>query len=120
MKDRIVVDGQEYQAVMDLADDSDGSPYVIVRTRSAGVFAGYLANRNGMEGRVENARRLWYWSGASTLSELAARGPATPGACKFPIALPFVDLTEIIEVLPVSKTAKLAIDSVVEWTQHDD
>jgi hypothetical protein len=37
--------------------------YVIVRTYSAGVFAGQLESRNGREVILRNARRIWYWSG---------------------------------------------------------
>ena len=38
--------------------------YVIVRTYSAGVFAGELESRNGQEVVLRNARRIYYWSGA--------------------------------------------------------
>ena len=47
--------------------------YVIVRTHSAGVFAGNLLSRKGKEVVLTNARRLWYWIGAASLSELAVR-----------------------------------------------
>ena len=43
--------------------------YKIVRTYSAGVFAGTLVSRNGKEVVLENARRLWYWAGAASLSQ---------------------------------------------------
>ena len=33
--------------------------YVIVRTYTAGVFAGFLESRNGQEVVMRNARRLW-------------------------------------------------------------
>ena len=42
--------------------------YVIVRTYSAGVFAGELESKNGQEVVLRNARRIWYWSGAASLS----------------------------------------------------
>ena len=45
--------------------------YVIVRTYSAGVFSGNLKSRNGQEVVLTNARRLWYWAGAASLSQLA-------------------------------------------------
>ena len=48
--------------------------YVIVRTYSAGVFAGNLKSRDGKEVTLTNARRLWYWSGAASLSQLAVAG----------------------------------------------
>ena len=120
MEDRITIDGREYVAAdsRELASRGDGAPYVLVRTHSAGVFAGYLAERIGKEGRVVQARRIWYWDGAASLSELALRGPSKPDNCKFPAAVDYVDLTEIIEVLPVTKTGKAAIEAVPEWRQH--
>ena len=40
-------------------------PYVMVRTYSAGVFAGELVSRKGQEVILKNARRIWYWAGAA-------------------------------------------------------
>lgn len=89
--------------------------YVIARTCSAGVFAGTLASRDGKELTLTDARRLWYWSGAASLSELSVRGVKNPGECKFPIAVPCVVLTEVIEILPVSDAAQKSIEEVPEW-----
>lgn len=47
--------------------------YSIIRTYSAGVFAGYIKTRKGKEAVITNARRLWYWSGAASLSELSLK-----------------------------------------------
>ena len=62
----------------DSAESLNGMPYVICRTYSAGVFAGYLAARNGKEVKLIKARRLWYWSGAASLSQLAVEGTKKP------------------------------------------
>ena len=48
--------------------------YVICRTYSAGVFAGFLVSREGKEVVMTQARRLWYWAGAASLSQLAMEG----------------------------------------------
>ena len=90
-------------------------PYVIVRTYSAGVFAGYLESRKGKEVKLSNARRLWYWDGAASLSQLAVDGVSKPANCKFPVEVPSVELTEAIEILPVSEKAKKSIASVKTW-----
>lgn len=90
-------------------------PYVIARTYSAGVFAGYLKEREGKEGTLLNARRLWYWEGAASLSQLAEEGVKSPDKCKFPREVASVILTEIIEILPVTDEAKKSIDSVKVW-----
>ena len=49
---------------------SAATPWVIVRTYSAGCFAGRLKSRRGQDVVLTEARRLWYWAGAATLSEL--------------------------------------------------
>ena len=92
-----------------------GLKYCIVRTYSAGVFAGYVKNRKGKEATLLNARRLWYWDGAASLSELAMHGVARPENCKFPCAVEEVQLTEVIEVIPATVKAQKSIEGVKEW-----
>ena len=90
--------------------------YVIVRTINAGVFAGELASRDGQEVVLHQARRLWYWDGAATLSELAVRGVSKPSNCKFPIAVVKITLTEAIEIIPTTDLARASIEAVPEWS----
>lgn len=89
--------------------------YVIVRTYSAGVFAGHLAHREGKEVTLRDARRLWYWAGAASLSQLAVDGTSRPKDCKFPAPVPRVVLTEAIEILDVTFTAQASIEAVPAW-----
>jgi hypothetical protein len=91
--------------------------YVIVRTCSAGVFAGTLVSRKGKEVVMSNARRVWYWSGAASLSQLAVDGTSAPDKCKFPCAVPRVELTEAIEILDVTPAARKSIEAVPVWRQ---
>lgn len=90
-------------------------PYVIVRTYSAGVFAGYLESRDGKEGVIRDARRLWYWSGAASLSQLAMEGVKKPDECKFPCTVDRILVTEIIEVLDCTEEARINIGAVPVW-----
>ena len=89
--------------------------YVIIRTYSAGVFAGTLVSRKGKEVVLKNARRLWYWSGAASLSQMAVNGTSKPESCKFPVEVSSITLTEAIEILPVTKEAQKSIASVPVW-----
>jgi hypothetical protein len=89
--------------------------YVIVRTYSAGVFAGTLVRKDGKEVELKNARRIWYWSGAASLSQLAMEGTKTPQECKFPCEVATVILTETIEILEVSAAAEASIKEVPVW-----
>lgn len=95
--------------------ERENMKYVIVRTYSAGVFAGYLESRNGQEVVLKNARRIWYWSGAASLSQLAMEGTSDPNKCKFPCEVDRVELLQAIEILDVSEKAKDSIASVKIW-----
>lgn len=90
--------------------------YIIARTHSAGVFAGFLFRRNGKEAVLKNARRIWYWDGAATLSELAMRGTSKPENCKFPMPVSEVILIEVIEIIPTTKKAQKSIEGVPVWS----
>jgi hypothetical protein len=90
---------------------------VIVRTYSAGVFYGKLENMDGQEAVVTNARRVWYWAGAASLSQLSKDGTSNPDDCKFPAPVDAVHLTQVIEVLPLTEKAKLSLDEVKVWRE---
>lgn len=119
-KDKIIVDGVEYvraDSIQNnaLATELDGMPYCMVRTYSAGVFAGYVESREGKEVTLRNARRIWYWDGAASLSQLATDGTSKPENCKFPCPVDRVTLTEVIEIIPITKRAKKSIEEVAVW-----
>lgn len=71
----------------------------------------------GTEAVLKDSRRLWYWSGAASLSQLAVEGTKKPKECKFPIAMPEQEVTGVLEVIPVTDVAKASIDSVPVWAQ---
>ena len=87
----------------------------MVRTYSAGVFMGKLEERNSQEVRLTNARRMYYWDGAASLSQLATMGTSKPKTCKFPAPVTEVLLTEAIEIIPVTEVAIASIADVKEW-----
>ena len=91
--------------------------YCIVRTYSAGVFAGILESLEDKQGVVKNARRIWFWEGAASLSQLAMEGTSSPEKCKFPCEMDQVLLTEIIEVIPCTDKAIDSIKGVPVWKQ---
>ena len=94
---------------------SANGKYVIVRTYSAGVFAGNLKSRDGKEVVLTDARRIWYWAGAASLSQLATSGTSKPSECKFPVAVASITLTEAIEILDVTPEAEASIKAVKVW-----
>ena len=89
--------------------------YVIARSNGAGVFAGVLINRKKQEVTLAGARRLWYWDGAASLSQLSQEGVKKPENCKFPCEVPEVILTTIVEILPTTEAARHSIAEVPKW-----
>lgn len=93
--------------------------YVIVRTYSAGCHFGKIVSQSedGKKVVLNNSRRLWYWSGAASLSQMAVDGVSDPDNCKFPVAVPEITLTEAIEIIPVTKKAFASIVGVKIWSR---
>lgn len=89
--------------------------YCMVRAHWAGVFAGTVKSRNGKEAVLTDARRIYYWDGAATLSQLATDGTSKPGNCKFPCAVAEVLLTEVMEIIPITEKARASIEGVPVW-----
>jgi len=103
--------------------NTDGLEYCTVRTYSAGVFAGYIDRKvSGKSRTVFQARRLWRWEGAASLSELATKGLSTSKLhlCKFPAAVSEVDLEDVIEIIPCTEKARISIGSVKIWSANVD
>lgn len=88
---------------------------VIVRTYSAGVHFGEFVSLKGKEAVLKNTRRIWYWKGAASLSQMAVSGVTCPLECKFSVVAPEIILTEAIEVLTCTKEAIANIKEVPEW-----
>ncbi len=120
----IEINGEKYirkSEAQNNAPIKDGMKYQIVRAEGAGVFAGYVESiTDTLSGRVaimQKARRLWYWSGAASLSQLAIDGTCKPNDCKFPCEVNRVEISKVIEVLDCTEKAQKSIQGVKLWEQ---
>lgn len=89
--------------------------HYIIRADRAGVFFGNIKERNGSEITLTNCRRLWYWDGACSLSQMAVDGVKNPGGCKFTVTVPEITILGVIEIIPCSEKAVESIKGVKEW-----
>ena len=87
----------------------------IVRANGAGVFFGEVEKIEGTTATLKNARRLWYWDGAASLSQLAQEGTSRPENCKFPVTVEEVVVFNVLEILSVTDKAAKSIDGVKIW-----
>ena len=115
--EELVIDGQTYvpKSSYQKAEKLDGMEYVIIRGDRSGVFAGYLESKKEREVILRQSRRIWYWSGASSISQLAEDGTSDPDNCKFPKAVNKVQILDVIEIIDCTKTAKESIEAVKVW-----
>ena len=90
---------------------------VIVRGDHSGVFFGTLAAKNGQEVKLEKCRRLWYWDGAASISQLAVDGTSSPHNCKFTVAVDEIGILDVIEIIPCTNKAIKSIESVGVWAR---
>ena len=87
----------------------------IVRTQSAGVFAGNFHSRLNGNIILQHARRLWKWAGAASLSQLAMEGVKDPENCIFPCEVDSIELYNPIEIITCTDKAKESIKGVKVW-----
>ena len=92
---------------------------VIIRANRAGVFFGTLRDKQytpaGVEVKLENSRRIWYWKGAASLSQMATEGVKEPENCKFSVVVPSHIVEQVIEIIPCSDEAINSIENVRVW-----
>lgn len=89
--------------------------YYIVRCDKSGVFAGEIKKREGQDVVIKNCRRIWYWDGACSLSELAINGTQKPEDCNFTVVVDELEVLDAIEIIKCTKKAENSIKGVKEW-----
>lgn len=87
--------------------------HVLVRTYSAGVHVGILKAKDGENVLLENARRVWKWTGAFTLSEVSQSGIDKTGS-RMAVAVPLIELPNANEIIPTSEKARASFEKIHE------
>lgn len=88
---------------------------VIIRGDRSGVEFGELVEHKGREVTLKDARRIWYWDGAASLSQLAKDGTANPSSCKFTVTVDSITILDAIEIIPCTDKAIKSIEDVEVW-----
>lgn len=89
--------------------------FCIIRCNRAGVFFAKVRKLDGDVAELTEVRRLWYWDGAASLSQLAMEGVKRPGNCKFTVTVPAMTVLGVIEVIPCTDEAVESIKGVPVW-----
>ena len=113
-QEEVTIGGFTYLLIPKAAEEN-GLPYVLIRAKSAGVFVGFLQRKEGSEVDLLNCRRIHYWDGAASISQIAMEGVTAPENCRFAMEVPFLTISEWIEIIPVTEKAKQNIAEVPVW-----
>lgn len=87
----------------------------IFRGNNSGVFFGTLVAKEGQEVTIKDCRRIWFWDGANSVSQIAVDGVARPQNCKFTVAVESITILDCIEIIPCTDKAIKCIESVPVW-----
>ena len=88
---------------------------VLIRADRAGVMVGTLKSRKGSDVVLTNSRRIWYWDGAASISQIAQSGVSKPQNCKFTESVSEILVLGVIEIIPMTKEAIKSVNEVVPW-----
>ena len=87
----------------------------IFRGDRSGVFFGTLIEKEGQEVTIGNCRRIWYWDGANSISEIAKVGTTRPDNCRITVEVEELTITDCIEIIPCTEQAIQVLERVPEW-----
>lgn len=89
--------------------------YFIVRCYGAGVFFGKIKERKEKEVTLQDCRKIWYWSGAAAVEQLAMTGPKNPKECKITVRVPEMIVMDPLQIIPCTQEAVDVIERIAEW-----
>jgi len=82
--------------------------FVLIRSYASGVHFGVLKSQRdtlqGLEVTLSNSRRIHYWEGAASLSQVAMEG-VNAEKSRVAMTLPVFTVQSVIETIPLSKAA---------------
>jgi hypothetical protein len=88
---------------------------VIVRAKDAGVFFGTLSKKLRKEVQLTNVRKLYYWSGANAIEQLALEGVKNPKDCQFTVVNEEATISDYIQIITCTEEASTNLENVWVW-----
>ena len=89
----------------------------IVRCYGAGVFFGEIkevsSDANGLNVRMANVRKIWYWDGAAAVEQLSQDG--CNDNSKITVAVPELVVANAVQIIPCTDNAIKNLEYHLEW-----
>lgn len=88
---------------------------IIARIARAGVFHGVLAAKDTEVTRLVDVRRIYYWTGPISVTDMAVIGVKTGSKVTLPASEVEFETQKVIELIACSEEASKSIESIKPW-----
>lgn len=88
---------------------------VIIRSNMAGVFFGTLAEQNVNEVTLNNARKIYYWSGAACVEEISQNGIKNLEESRITMEVESIVIFDVCQILLCTDQAVENLKSAKAW-----
>ena len=117
----ITIDDEKYIRESDVQQgqgvtNTNGMVYAIVCCERSGIFAGYIESQGVYQISLVNARRIKYWSGAASITQLALQGTGKPNDCLFSLTHD-VALLDVCSITNCTEKGMKSIQAVKDWVK---
>lgn len=117
--ENLTINGVEYAPVQKMAEKTTGEKLVLIRSYGSGVHFGVLASKRdcpqGLEVTLTNSRRVHYWVGAASLSQMATEGIANAADSRVTVVVSEITISNVIEIIPLTDTAFVNLSNQPVW-----
>ena len=110
----ILIDGVAYAPVQPKLAEN----IFVIRSYAAGVFYGEIESKDytpaGLVVKAKNVKRIWQWSGACSLSQLATDGVSSDGT-KISVSVAHEEIINVVELLSLTPKALSSLENQTTW-----
>jgi hypothetical protein len=87
----------------------------IVRGDRSGLYFGEVVKIEEKTCEIKNVQNLFFYDGAARIEQLATEGTKKPQNCKFTMAVSYMTIYDLIQIIPCTDNAIKNIEAVSIW-----
>lgn len=88
---------------------------IIARIDRAGVFHGTLYNKDGETTTMTDVRRIYYWQGALSVTDMSVTGVTSGSKISLPAKRVEFETAKVIELIECTDEASKSIEEIEPW-----
>lgn len=88
---------------------------IIARIERAGVFHGILDYKDAEITRMKDVRRIYYWKGALSVTDMAVNGILNDSQVTIPASVVEFETPQVVELIECSNISSEIIENIKPW-----